>query len=248
MDYKEKTVLVTGGANGIGRAIGLQYAKRGARVVVADIDKMNGVALQEEAARNGWDMVFYPIDLTDAAAIRALFAATDAHGAAPDILINNAGKGCFKPLLELSVEEWDATLNLNLRSMFVAAQEFAKRHQAGSYGRIVNIASTRAVMSEPNSEAYAASKGGIVALTHALAVSLGGRNMTVNAVSPGWIQNERYGELTAADHAQHPAGRVGKPDDVANACLFLTDERNDFISGHNLVLDGGMTKKMIYLE
>jgi NAD(P)-dependent dehydrogenase (short-subunit alcohol dehydrogenase family) len=115
-------------------------------------------------------------------------------------------------------------------------------------GAIVNIASTRALMSEPNSEAYAASKGGILSLTHALAVSLAGDHIRVNAISPGWIETGDYGKLRQIDHAQHPAGRVGKPDDIARACLYLCHDENDFITGTNIVIDGGMTRKMIYVE
>ncbi|KPD01381.1 Glucose 1-dehydrogenase 2 [Geobacillus sp. BCO2] len=103
-------------------------------------------------------------------------------------------------------------------------------------------------MSEPNSEAYAASKGGLVALTHALAVSFADDRIRVNCISPGWIETGDYGQLRDIDHRQHPAGRVGKPDDIARACLYLCDEENDFITGVNLVIDGGMTRKMIYIE
>jgi NAD(P)-dependent dehydrogenase (short-subunit alcohol dehydrogenase family) len=103
-------------------------------------------------------------------------------------------------------------------------------------------------MSEPNSEAYAASKGGIVALTHALALSLSAKNFTVNAISPGWIENNHYEKLSVEDHGQHPSKRVGKPEDIARACIFLADDQNDFITGQNIVIDGGMTKKMIYIE
>ncbi|HOP73043.1 MAG TPA: SDR family oxidoreductase, partial [Thermoclostridium caenicola] len=112
----------------------------------------------------------------------------------------------------------------------------------------VNIASTRALMSEPNWEAYAATKGGIVALTHALAASLGKDRITVNAISPGWIETGDYTRLRPADHEQHLSGRVGKPEDIARACLYLTDKANDFVTGINLVVDGGMTRKMIYVE
>jgi len=102
-------------------------------------------------------------------------------------------------------------------------------------------------MSEANSEAYAASKGGLISLTHALAISLSAENVTVNAISPGWIENNDYEQLTENDHQQHPSKRVGKPEDIAEMCLFLTDEKNDFINGQNIVIDGGMTKKMIYV-
>jgi NAD(P)-dependent dehydrogenase (short-subunit alcohol dehydrogenase family) len=113
-------------------------------------------------------------------------------------------------------------------------------------GSIVNIASTRAIMSEPNSEAYAATKGGIVAITHALATSLSEHHITVNAISPGWIETGDYNKLRDIDHEQHLSGRVGKPSDIAKACLYLTDPQNDFVTGINLVVDGGMTRKMIY--
>jgi len=113
-------------------------------------------------------------------------------------------------------------------------------------GAIINIASTRAIMSEPNSEAYAASKGGIVALTHALAASFSKYQIMVNAILPGWIETGNYNELSNADHLQHFSQRVGKPSDIANACLFLANKENNFITGTQLVVDGGMTKKMIY--
>ncbi len=114
-------------------------------------------------------------------------------------------------------------------------------------GRIINIASTRWAQSEPDSEGYAASKGGIVSLTHALSASFSGSGVTVNCVSPGWIETGDYGVLSAADHAQHPSGRVGRPGDIARVCLMLADPRNGFIDGENIVVDGGMTRKMIYV-
>jgi NAD(P)-dependent dehydrogenase (short-subunit alcohol dehydrogenase family) len=117
-----------------------------------------------------------------------------------------------------------------------------------SGGCIVNIASTRALMSEANTFAYSASKGGILSLTHSLAVSLGPENIRVNAISPGWIETKNYNKLSPADHAQHPAGRVGKPEDIVKACFYLTDPDNDFVTGSNLVIDGGMTTKMIYAD
>jgi NAD(P)-dependent dehydrogenase (short-subunit alcohol dehydrogenase family) len=117
----------------------------------------------------------------------------------------------------------------------------------GNGATIVNIASTRAFMSEPNTEAYSASKGGIVALTHAIAMSLSEHHIRVNCISPGWIETERVPAKTKRDHQQHPAGRVGRPEDIAQACMFLA-EYADFITGQNIIVDGGMTKKMIYAE
>ena len=112
----------------------------------------------------------------------------------------------------------------------------------------MNIASTRALMSERDTFPYSASKGGIISLTHSLAISLGVDHIRVNAISPGWIETVAYDTLTFADHSQHPSGRVGKPEDIARACLYLTDPENDFVTGINMVVDGGMTRKMIYEE
>lgn len=248
MDYNSKVILVTGGANGIGRVISREYLKLGATVIIADIDEEKGKTLVDEYESNSDKVLFYKIDLQHAIAIRAMFKDIINKYQKIDILINNAGKGIFKPISALTIEEWDEVLNLNLRAAFITAQEFIKYFQGADYGRIINIASTRYLMSEANSEAYAASKGGIISLTHALAISLSDENITVNAISPGWIENENYEMLTETDHGQHPSKRVGKPEDISKACLFLTDENNDFINGENIVIDGGMTKKMIYTE
>ncbi|MFX3625349.1 MAG: SDR family NAD(P)-dependent oxidoreductase [Ectobacillus sp.] len=248
MDYTNKIVLVTGGANGIGKAIVTAYCQAGATVILADKDEVNGDRLVQEQTALGHKAIFYPVDLANVEEIVDMFSSIHNEYGKVNILINNAGLSKFKPLRELSAEDWDEVLHVNLRSFVFAAREFAKQNEGTDYGRIINIASTRAVMSEPNSEAYAASKGGIVAVTHALALSLSKERITVNCISPGWIETGDYGALKAEDHLQHPSLRVGKPDDIARACLFLTEEGNDFINGENIIIDGGMTKKMIYTE
>ncbi|PAM96137.1 oxidoreductase, partial [Flavobacterium sp. IR1] len=153
-----------------------------------------------------------------------------------DILINNAGVSSFKSPFDLDVSEWDDVIHTNLRSVFIFTKEAAKVMQQNKYGAIVNIASTRATMSEPNSEAYAASKGGIISLTHAFAASLQDSGIRVNAISPGWIHTGDAGELREVDHNQHFSKRVGVPEDIARACLFLTLKENSFITGENIVI------------
>lgn len=152
-------------------------------------------------------------------------------------------------MFELTLDEWDRVINTNVRSVFLATKEAAKYMKNNeSGGAIVNMASTRSMMSEVNSEAYAASKGGIVSLTHALALSLADYHITVNCISPGWIVTNEKAELREVDHHQHPSRRVGTVADVAKACLYLTDPENNFVNGENITVDGGMTKKMIYEE
>ncbi len=169
-----------------------------------------------------------------------------------DVLINNTGIGSGTGFLKRPRREWDRVLAVNLTGSYLAAQAAAP-HLIRSRGTIVNIASTRALMSEADTEPYSATKGGLLALTHSLAVTLSGK-VRVNAVSPGWIDTGawhyggRPGRWTKEDHAQHPAGRVGRPEDIARACLYLCSPDAGFITGQNLIVDGGMSKKMIYLE
>lgn len=244
MVFAGKTVIITGGAQGIGKAIVSAYAKEGATVVIADVNEQKGKETAEE-----YGATFIKTDVKNHKDVIKLIETVKHTTGRIDIVINNAGVSRFKSLYELTVEEWDDILQTNLRSVFLFAKESAKYMRENERGgSIINIASTRAFMSEKDSEAYAASKGGIVALTHALAISLGEDKIKVNCISPGWIETNNYELLTERDHLQHPAKRVGKPDDIARACLFLTHPDNDFITGENIIIDGGMTKKMIYEE
>jgi len=247
-DYQNKVVIVTGAGNGIGSVIATHYARLGASVALWDRDPKGLRAIQETLEKEGFETLTRVIDLTNPDEIVTGIEAVKESLGRIDVLINNAGLGRTKSPYELPVDDWDYVLNTNLRGSFLCARDAAQVMRAQGKGAIVNIASTRALMSEPHTEAYAASKGGILALTHALAISLGRDRITVNAISPGWIETGDYSQLKASDHAQHPAGRVGKPDDIARACLYLTDPENDFITGTNLIIDGGMTRKMIYEE
>ncbi|ACT91540.1 SDR family NAD(P)-dependent oxidoreductase [Dyadobacter fermentans] len=246
--YQNKTVIVTGAGNGIGSVVAAHYARQGAAVALWDRDADGLRTVQESLEKEGFKVISRVIDLTNPDEIVTGFEQDGGTLGRIDVLINNAGLGHTQSPYELAVDDWDYVLNTNLRGTFLCAREAAKVMRTQGRGAIVNIASTRALMSEPNTEAYAASKGGILALTHALAISLGPDHITVNAISPGWIETGDYSQLKTTDHAQHPAGRVGKPDDIARACLYLTNPENDFMTGTNLVIDGGMTRKMIYEE
>lgn len=246
MNFKDKVVIVTGAGKGIGRCIAQTYASEGAKVVLAEKDPDLGSEIEKSILSDGGAAFYIQTDVSQPKEIEKLIRKTTQLFRRIDILINNAGISKWKPPCELTVEEWEEVIDTNLRSVFLCSREAAKIMRELGGGSIVNIASTRAFMSEPNSEAYAASKGGIVALTHALAASFSHDNIQVNSISPGWIETGDYSQLREIDHAQHLSGRVGKPEDIARTCLYLTSVGNNYVNGINIIVDGGMTKKMIY--
>lgn len=246
MSFKDKVVIVTGSGRGIGHSIALTYASAGARVILAEKDPETGSDAEKIIKISGGVAGFIRTDISDPEDIKSMVGEAVRLFDTIDILINNAGISKWVSPYDLPVAEWDNVINTNLRGTFLCSREAAKVMKDHGGGSIVNIASTRAFMSEPNSEAYAASKGGIVALTHALAASFAGDHIRVNCISPGWIEIGDYALLRKVDHKQHFSERVGKPEDIARACQYLTDDSNDFINGTNVIIDGGMTRKMIY--
>jgi NAD(P)-dependent dehydrogenase (short-subunit alcohol dehydrogenase family) len=224
--------LVTGGAQGIGAAVAERLVNDGWDVVVAD----------RRPAQIGRSVI---CDVSDEAAVNVLIADILAVEGRLDALICNAGFGITKPIAQLTLAEWSSVLATNLTSTFLLARA-AEALLRQSNGCIVTIASTRAHMSEPNTEAYAASKGGLVALTHALAISLA-PDVRVNCISPGWIFTKGP-TPKPEEHAFHPAGRVGVAEDVAALVAFLVGPESRFITGSEFVVDGGVTRKMIYPE
>ncbi|MFJ7736912.1 SDR family NAD(P)-dependent oxidoreductase [Lysinibacillus sp. NPDC097287] len=247
--FHDSVVVITGGAQGIGRGVALAYAKSGAKVVIADIDLDKGKQFESELQELGCSSLFVQTDVSKEPDIVSLMKRTVNHFGKINILVNNAGTFQHASPYDLSMEDWNHIIQTNLSSVFFCSREAAKimRHNENG-GSIVSMASTRAMMSEPFTEAYAATKGGIVALTHALARSFGPDKITVNCISPGWIETGAYEDLRAIDHEQHLSGRVGMPEDIAQACLYLTNPTNNFVTGTNLTIDGGMTKKMMYEE
>ncbi|PYZ95786.1 3-ketoacyl-ACP reductase [Alteribacter lacisalsi] len=247
MTYTDKTIVITGAANGIGAVLARGYAEEGASVVLADTDAQNGENNAAGIRENNGKAQFIQTDVSREEEVINLMKKAEEQFGTIDLLINNAGKSVFRDPFDFSAADWDDVLGSNLKSVFLCTKEAAgymKKHGMG--GSVVNIASTRALMSEPHSEAYAASKGGIIGLTHAFAASLAEDRIRVNAVSPGWIHTGDREKLRDIDHEQHPSGRVGTPGDILRVCLFLTDPDNDFVNGENIVVDGGMTRKMIY--
>lgn len=251
---RQRVVLVTGAGRGIGRAIARRFLEAGHAVALADVD----LAALDDAVdeyRALGPAIAIAMDVSDEAAVERGVAAAARLGPLAAV-INNAGIADpdSGPIEELAVAAWRRWLDASLGGAMLLGKHAAP-HLRRAGGAIVNIASTRAYQSEKDSEAYAASKGGLVALTHALAISLG-PEIRVNCVSPGWIDTSAYkprGERAPArlrkiDHAQHPVGRVGRPEDIAALCVFLASEDAGFITGQDIIVDGGMTRKMIYAE
>lgn len=247
------TALITGGAQGIGKGISKQLLNDGWRVVIADLDEEAGRETSAEFQPLG-DIQFIPTDVTHETEVQAALQRATANGSPLKALVNNAGiANPFNgPVEELALSDWNKVLATNLTGYFLMAKHSVP-HLRRAGGAIVNIASTRAHQSEPNNEAYSASKGGIVALTHALANSLR-PEVRVNSISPGWIavedwqkRSERKSpELRDIDHEQHLTGRVGDPMDIAQVAAFLLSDKAGFITGQDFIVDGGMKKRMIY--
>lgn len=235
----QRVALVSGGGHGIGAAIARRLIADGCRVVVADLDPAHRAGAEAMGAR------FVAADVGEEAPVAQLLAGIAAAEGRLDALVCNAGIMVRKPLADLALDDWSRVLRTNLTSIFLLARA-AEAMLRAAKGAIVTIASTRAHMSEPNTKSYAASKGGIVALTHALSISLG-PDVRANCISPGWI-DVRGERLSREDHAQHPAGRVGVPADIASLASWLLGAESGFVTGAEFVVDGGMTRKMIYAE
>ena len=223
--FTNKVAVVTGGAKGIGRAIVQEFRKAGAAVCFIDL-------LPNE---------YFVGDVSDKAALETFARKVIAEHGHVDYLINNA-LPLMKGIDECSWEEFNYALRVGVTAPFYLTKLFAPHFAPGA--AVVNISSSRDRMSQPQTESYTAAKGGISALTHALAVSLSGK-VRVNGISPGWIET---GDTvwTSPDADQQPAGRVGDPLDIANMVLFLCSDKAGFITGENICIDGGMTRQMIY--
>ena len=225
IDFRDKIAVVTGGANGIGKCIAEEFRRSGASVSV--IDKAAGE--------------HFVGDISDKKVLETFAQEVIGRHGHIDYLINNA-LPLMKGIEDCTYEEFQYALAVGVTAPFYLSKLFAPHFNKGA--AIINISSSRDRMSQPQTESYTAAKGGIAALTHALAVSFSGR-VRVNSISPGWIDTS-FTEYTGPDALQHPAGRVGNPQDIANAVLFLCSENAGFITGENICIDGGMTKLMVY--
>jgi NAD(P)-dependent dehydrogenase (short-subunit alcohol dehydrogenase family) len=255
MTQQAPVILITGGAQGIGKGIAAYFLNRDWRVVVLD-QNADAIKACGQDLGNPATLLLIETDVSSEPEVVSAVAEAIRWGERLDAVVSNAGLADpdTGPVEKLELAQWQRRINVNLTGAFLMAKHTVP-HLRQSRGSIVNMASTRALQSEPDSEAYAATKGGLIALTHALAMSLG-PDVRANSISPGWIDvrawqasaPSRPEPLSATDHEQHPSGRVGKPEDVAAMVAYLVSPEAHFVTGQNFVIDGGMTRKMIYQE
>jgi NAD(P)-dependent dehydrogenase (short-subunit alcohol dehydrogenase family) len=246
MRFTGQTAIVTGAGRGMGRAVAVALAAEGANVVVAELDESAAKEVASEIQETGARALAVKMDISSVAEVRALFKQTLAEFGGVDILINNAGIGIPKPLVDYTEADWDKQLGVNLKGMFFATQEAARAMIPKRSGKIVNFASTAAFVSSSTPEtAYDISKGGVRQLTISVAAELAPYHINVNAVAPGTIMTDLTlrvldtDEKMARASAKIPLGRLGKPEDMVGPVLFLCSEEADYVTGHVLVVDGG---------
>lgn len=247
-DLKGKVVIITGARRGMGRSHALEFAKSGARVVVSDISLEDCQKVVKEIERAGGEAMAVKCDVSKKEEVDEMVRKTIEKWGKIDVLVNNAGIAQFKPFLELTEEDWDRTLNINLKGYFLCAQAAAKEMIKRKSGVIINIASVamgQQGIGFPNIVHYCASKGGIAAMTEALAVELAPYNIRVNAISPGMIETPMIDPVKSdpktmeAMLARIPMHRVGRPEEVSNLVLFLASEKSSYMTGSTVIIDGG---------
>jgi NAD(P)-dependent dehydrogenase (short-subunit alcohol dehydrogenase family) len=248
MDLKEKVAIVTGARRGMGKTHALALAKAGAKVVVSDISQEDCEKVVKEIEKNGGEALAIKCDVTQKEEVDNMVKVAVGKWGKVDILINNAGIAQFFPFLEMKEEDWDRTININLKGYFLCAQAAAKEMAKQKSGVIVNIASVamgQVGIGFPNIAHYCASKGGIVGMTEALAIELAPYNIRVNAISPGMIETPMIDPVKQDKQsmegliARLPLHRVGKPEEVSNLVLFLASDASSYMTGSTVVIDGG---------
>ena len=251
MKLENKVAIVTGGAMGIGKGIAAVFLREGAKVVIADVNRSEGAKAAAELKRDGAGPIFIECDVAKEEAIKRMVEETVDRFKALHVLVNNAGIGVYKTVLDTSTEEWDRCLAVNLRGVFLCSKYAIPHIKAAGGGAIVNIASVHSYQNVGGTAPYAASKGGVVTLTRVMAIDHGKDKIRVNAICPGWIYTPLIQGIFAGDPNPEKAkqaverrqvlGRLGNPEEVGEAAAFLASDEASYITGASLMVDNGMT-------
>lgn len=249
MKLKDKIAIVTGSKRGIGKSIALEFAKEGAKVVVSDIDLKECQDVCDEIKKLGSDAIAIKCDVSKKEDVDNMVEKTIQKFKKIDILVNNAGVAPMKPFVEMTEKDWDFTMNINLKGVFLCSNAAAKHMVKQKSGKIVSIASIAGKVGFINTSAYCASKGGVINFTRELALELSPYNINVNAVAPGIIVTKMTEDLLKDKQVREgllaniPLGREGKPEEIAKAVVFLASDDSSYVTGHTLVVDGGWLTK-----
>ncbi|MFQ5546492.1 MAG: SDR family NAD(P)-dependent oxidoreductase [Acidiferrobacterales bacterium] len=253
MRFKEKSIIVTGGASGIGRAIAEQFAQEGATVIIADINRESAQdTVDAISARGGRALPVY-VDVSDPESVQEMVDTTVDTNDGLDVMVNSAAVPSLSKIIDLSFEAWNKVLNINLTGTFLCAQAAARRMVDAGGGRIINLASVNGQRAITGRGAYTAAKGGVIMLTKIMAAELGPENITVNAIAPGPVDTPMVKEMHTASTREAwyralPIKRYAKPQEVADATLFLASDEARYITGHVLNVDGGFDATGLLFE
>ena len=244
-EFEGKVALVTGGSSGIGKATALAFARAGANVVIASRRVTEGEQTVHEICERGGDAIFVKTDVSKASEVEGLMNQTIEFYGRLDYACNNAGTFVMGRLFELSEEEWDRTINANLKGIWLSLKYQIPIMLQQKGGVIVNMASMSAIIGNPGVSIYSASKGGVVALTQSAAIEYAASGIRINAISPGVISTPMVDDIPTPlledIQSKHPIGRLGKPEEIADAVVWLCSDKASFVTGHNMVIDGGYT-------
>ncbi len=253
MRLEDRVAIVTGSGMGIGKGIAQVFADEGARIVLAEINAEAGEAAAAELSEGGADVLLVPTDVSDEKSVQTMVERTLGAFEGIDVLVNNAGVGVYKSVLDTSLEDWDRCLDVNLKGVFLCSKYALPHMQARGKGSIVNIASVHAVATVAGVAPYAASKGGVAALTRNMAIDYG-PTIRVNAICPGWILTpliqgifDGYDDPVAQQRLideRQVMKRIGRPEDIGFAALYLASDEASFVTGATLFVDGGLTAQL----